>query len=157
MFFHFRIQTEEVSIMTETEKREEGNCTGSIEHTVAFKANRNNKSIYNTSVNGLVIKFLRHVFQNMSKYLIRLPKIEVHCMFSCMPLTINSISWEYLQIKSFVSSVSGRTQILLRKKIDWCSPRDAEKADLTRNHEVSGLIPGLDLWVKDLVLLWAVV
>ena len=24
----------------------------------------------------------------------------------------------------------------------------------TRNHEVEGLIPGLDQWVKDLALLW---
>ena len=29
--------------------------------------------------------------------------------------------------------------------------------NLTRNHEVSGLVPGLVQWVKDLVLLWAVV
>ena len=27
----------------------------------------------------------------------------------------------------------------------------------TRNHEVAGLIPALTQWVKDLVLLWAVV
>ena len=26
--------------------------------------------------------------------------------------------------------------------------------NLTRNHEVAGLIPGLDWWVQDLALLW---
>ena len=28
--------------------------------------------------------------------------------------------------------------------------------NLTRNHEVAGLNPGLAQWVKDLALLWAV-
>ena len=30
----------------------------------------------------------------------------------------------------------------------------AVATNLTRNHEIGGLIPGLAQWVKDLVLLW---
>ena len=40
------------------------------------------------------------------------------------------------------------------KNKDWSSRRDAAKTNLTRNHEVVGLIPGLTQWVKDPVLLW---
>ena len=34
------------------------------------------------------------------------------------------------------------------------SRRGTSETNPTRNHEVSGLIPGLAQWVKDLVLLW---
>ena len=37
------------------------------------------------------------------------------------------------------------------------SHRSAVEANLSRNHKVTGLIPGLTKWVKDLILLWAVV
>ena len=39
----------------------------------------------------------------------------------------------------------------------WSSRLDAEEMNLTRNNEVSGLIPGLTQWVKDGALPQAVV
>ena len=36
---------------------------------------------------------------------------------------------------------------------EWSSHRGTEEMNLTRNHKVAGLIPGLAQWVKDLVLL----
>ena len=36
-------------------------------------------------------------------------------------------------------------------------PHSAAETNLNRNHEVGGSVPGLDRWVKDLVLLGAVV
>ena len=45
-------------------------------------------------------------------------------------------------------------------KKDSCirsSPCGAAETNPTRNHEIVGSIPGLSQWVKDLVLLWAVV
>ena len=38
----------------------------------------------------------------------------------------------------------------------WSSHRGAAEMNLTRNHEVTGSIPGLVQWVKDPVLPWAV-
>ena len=39
-----------------------------------------------------------------------------------------------------------------RKENSWCSSHGSEETNLTRNHEVVGLIPGLAQWVKDLAL-----
>ena len=39
----------------------------------------------------------------------------------------------------------------------WSSRHGAAETNPTRNHEIVGSIPGLAQWVKDLVLLWAVV
>ena len=43
------------------------------------------------------------------------------------------------------------------KYLSWSSCHGLAEMNLTRNHEVSGLIPGLTQWVKDLELLRAVV
>ena len=46
----------------------------------------------------------------------------------------------------------------LRKQLhQGSSPYGPAEMNPTRNHEVGGLIPGLIHWVKDPVLLWAVV
>ena len=41
-----------------------------------------------------------------------------------------------------------------KKRKEGSSRCDEAETNLTSNHEVSGLIPGLTQWVKDLVLLW---
>ena len=38
------------------------------------------------------------------------------------------------------------------KKQAWSSHRCTAEMNLTRNHEVAGVIPGLVQWVKDLAL-----
>ena len=40
----------------------------------------------------------------------------------------------------------------LKRDTNRRSHRGTEETNPTRNHEVAGLIPGLDQWVKDLVL-----
>ena len=42
------------------------------------------------------------------------------------------------------------------EKKTWSSLSGSAETNLTRYHEVEGLIPGLAQWVKDPVLLWAV-
>ena len=44
--------------------------------------------------------------------------------------------------------------LVLFKLRDWSSHRGTVERNLTRNHEVVGLIPGITQWVKDLVLPW---
>ena len=44
-----------------------------------------------------------------------------------------------------------------RKRPGAVPGRGTAETNPTRNHEVEGLIPGLAQWVKDTVLLWAVV
>jgi len=45
-------------------------------------------------------------------------------------------------------------RVLLKKKKKMrSSHRGSVETNLTRNHEVVGLIPGFALWLKDLVLL----
>ena len=46
--------------------------------------------------------------------------------------------------------------IRMKRTENWSSCRDAAEMNLTRNHEVTGSIPSLLQWVKDLVLPWAV-
>lgn len=86
-------------------EKERDKHVGNIEHTVAFKANRNHKSIYNTIVNCLVIKFLRLFFPKHVQIFNMSSQNRRHYMFSCMLFPFNNISWECLQIKTFISSV----------------------------------------------------
>ena len=44
-------------------------------------------------------------------------------------------------------------QMLGFKTPTWSSHRGAAETNLTENHEVAGLIPGLTQWVKDPALL----
>ena len=50
-----------------------------------------------------------------------------------------------LQICSYVFPMTPEHQI-------WSSRQGAAETNLTRNHEVASLIPGLDQWVKELAL-----
>ena len=48
-------------------------------------------------------------------------------------------------------------KIILKNLCMWSSHRGAVEINLTRNHGVEALIPGLVQWVNDLALLCAVV
>ena len=45
-----------------------------------------------------------------------------------------------------------RQSSILNKSTVWSSRHGAAETNLTRNHEVVGLIPGLTQWIKDPVL-----
>ena len=73
-----------------------------------------------------------------------------------------STSWEiifqdiygiFLSAIKFLISKSS----LKISRIFWSSRCGTGETNPTRNHEVAGSTPGLAQWVKDLVLLWAVV
>ena len=51
----------------------------------------------------------------------------------------------------------GEGKVLSRTKETWSFRRGSAEVNPTRNHEVSGSIPGLAQWVRDPALLWAVV
>ena len=48
-------------------------------------------------------------------------------------------------------------KFIVRNTVHWSSCCGTEEMNLTRNHEVAGLIPGLAQGIKDLVLPLAVV
>ena len=84
-----------------------------------------------------------------------------------VPITVSMSSHDWQSLEKFVR---WRRRVLLKKGI-WntvtlriikessnrSSHHGAVERNPTRNHEVACLIPGLAQWVKDPVLLWAVV
>ena len=53
-----------------------------------------------------------------------------------------------------IMNVLNATELFTLKWLIRSSRHGAAETNLTRNHEVGGLIPGLPQWVKDLALLW---
>ena len=58
-----------------------------------------------------------------------------------------------ITLKIVIKSQEKRTKKERNKKESWSSHHGTAEANLTRNHEVVGSIPGLDQWVRDPVLL----
>ena len=59
-----------------------------------------------------------------------------------------------LKAYHLADSFQGILKLNLKILWFWSSHRGTMATNPTRNHEDTGLIPGLDQWVKDLVLLW---
>ena len=65
---------------------------------------------------------------------------------SIIPLNVNGLS---SPIKYRVTEWIKKIRSMEFPSLLWCS---GNKTNLTRNHEIVGLIPGLTYWVKDLAL-----
>ena len=87
-------------------------------------------------------------------------------LFTLLNLTLlSSLASSSLITKIFSSLLQNVVMDLLILLITWLailknfrsSCPGAKEMNLTRNHEVSGLIPDLDQWVKDPALLWTLV
>ena len=58
----------------------------------------------------------------------------------------------YVYIHSFLLNITTIVLLYLKCNDIWSSHHGLGLMNLTRNHKVAGLIPGLAQWVKDLAL-----